>query len=177
MLDTGKGYEMENLIQTDAAINSGNSGGPLVNIAGEVIGVNTLVIRGNGSGAASAEGLGFAVPSNTARLISEQIILNGYFARPYLGVQIQSITPDIADRYDLSVDWGAFIIKVGRNTPASQSGLSVGDIIVRIGDIELDEDTVFINALFNYQPGDVVDIEVQRGNIRETLQARLIEFN
>ena len=74
MLDTGQGYEMENLIQTDAAINSGNSGGPLVNIAGEVIGVNTLVIRGDGIGSTAAEGLGFAIPSNTAGLISQQII-------------------------------------------------------------------------------------------------------
>ena len=176
MLDTGKGYEMENLIQTDAAINSGNSGGPLVNIAGEVVGVNTLVIRGNGSGVATAEGLGFAVPSNTARLISEQIIRNGYFARPYLGVQIQHITPNIADRYDLAVDWGAFITKVGRNTPAALSGLRVGDIIVCIGDVELDEETEFINALFQYQPGDAIDIEVLRGNNRETFQARLIEI-
>ena len=73
-LDTGNGYEMENLIQTDAAINSGNSGGPLVNLAGEVIGINTLVVRGDGMGSAIAEGLGFAIPSNTARLITEQII-------------------------------------------------------------------------------------------------------
>ncbi len=76
-LDTGEGYNMENLIQTDAAINSGNSGGPLVNLAGEVIGVNTLVVRGSSSSSASAEGLGFAIPSDTVELIANQIIEKG----------------------------------------------------------------------------------------------------
>ncbi|MCJ7531106.1 MAG: trypsin-like peptidase domain-containing protein, partial [Anaerolineales bacterium] len=88
-LDTGSGYQMEDMLQTDAAINQGNSGGPLVNLAGEVVGINTLVVRGQGYGSAIAEGLGFAVPSNTVRIIAEQIIKKGYFARPYLGVQWQ----------------------------------------------------------------------------------------
>lgn len=175
MLDTGQGYEMENLLQTDAAINSGNSGGPLVNLAGEVVGVNTLVVRGSGSGA-SAEGLGFAIPSNTALLISNQMIEKGYFARPYLGVQVQHIDPAAAARYDLPVEWGAFVVKVGGNTPAAQAGIQPGDIIVRIGEVLLDEDTVFINALFNYQPNDLVEVEVIRNSAREVLQARLIEL-
>ena len=175
MIDTGQGFEMENLLQTDAAINSGNSGGPLVNLAGEVVGVNTLVVRGNNSGAA-AEGLGFAIPSNTALLISNQIIEKGYFARPYLGVQVQHIDPAVAVRYDLPVEWGAFVVKVGGNTPAERAGILPGDIIVRISEALLDEDTIFINALFNYQPGDLVEIEVFRNGAREVLQARLIEL-
>jgi 2-alkenal reductase len=175
MINTGQGFEMENLLQTDAAINSGNSGGPLVNLAGEVVGVNTLVVRGNNSGAA-AEGLGFAIPSNTALLISNQIIEKGYFARPYLGVQVQHIDPAVAERYDLPVEWGAFVVKVGGNTPAEQAGILPGDIIVRISEALLDEDTIFINALFNYQPGDLVEIEVIRNGAREVLQARLIEL-
>jgi len=175
MIDTGQGYEMENLLQTDAAINSGNSGGPLVNLAGEVVGVNTLVVRASNTGAA-AEGLGFAIPSNTALLISNQIIEKGYFARPYLGVQVQQIDPLVAARYDLPVEWGAFVVKVGSNTPAEQVGILPGDIIVRIGDALLDENTVFINALFNYQPGDLVEVEVVRNGVREILQARLIEL-
>jgi 2-alkenal reductase len=176
MLDTGQGYEMENLLQTDAAINSGNSGGPLVNLAGEVVGVNTLVVRGNNAGAA-AEGLGFAIPSNTALLISNQIVENGYFARPYLGVQVQHIDPAAAARYDLPVEWGAFVVKVGGNTPAARAGLQAGDIIVRIGNIPLDTDTVFINALFTFQPGDVVDVEIIRNGERAVLHAQLIELN
>lgn len=177
MLDTGSGYEMENLIQTDAAINSGNSGGPLVNLAGEVIGVNTLVVRGNSGSSASAEGLGFAVPANTVRLISEQIIQKGYFARPYLGVQIQHINPNIATRYELPVEWGAYVVRVANGTPAESAGIRQGDIILRIGEKVLDETTQFINALFAYQPGDQVEVEVLRGSQRLLLQASLVELN
>ncbi len=86
-LDSGSGYQLMDMIQTDAAINHGNSGGPLVNLAGEVIGINTLVVRNSGSSSDTAEGLGFAVPSNTARAIADQIMQKGYFARPYLGIR------------------------------------------------------------------------------------------
>ena len=175
-LDTGNGYEMENLIQTDAAINSGNSGGPLVNLAGEVIGINTLVVRGDGMGSAIAEGLGFAIPSNTAKLITEQIIQKGYFARPYLGVQIQHINPSIAKRYNLPVEWGAYVVRIGGNSPASKVGITIGDIILRIGNITLDENTQFLNALFSYQPGDVVDVEILRGETDNVVQVQLTDL-
>ena len=177
MLDTGNGYEMENLIQTDAAINSGNSGGPLVNLAGEVVGINTLVVRGDGMGSAIAEGLGFAIPSNTAGLITEQIIQKGYFARPYMGVQIQHINPSIAQRYNLAVEWGAYVVRIGNNSPASKAGIISGDIILRIGNISLDEDIQFVNALFSYQPGDVVEVEFLRGGDHVTVQVQLTELN
>ncbi len=94
-IDTGQGYQIENLIQTDAAINHGNSGGPLVDLAGEVIGINTLIVRNTGSGDV-AEGLGFAIPINTAQAVAQQIIRQGYFARPLLGISYQSISPQIA---------------------------------------------------------------------------------
>jgi serine protease Do len=176
-LNTGNGYEMENLIQTDAAINSGNSGGPLVNLAGEVVGINTLVVRGDGMSSAIAEGLGFAIPSNTARLITEQIIQKGYFARPYMGVQIQHINPSVAQRYNLPVEWGAYVVRVGDNSPASKVGIVTGDIILRIGNISLDENTQFVNALFSYKPGDMVEVEFLRGQDHVTVQVRLTELN
>jgi 2-alkenal reductase len=163
-LETNKGYQMEDLIQTDAAINQGNSGGPLVNLAGEVIGINTLVVRGGGFGSTIAEGLGFAIPSNTARIISEQIIAKGYFARPYLGVRWQAITPSIALRYRLPVEWGAYISYVQPQSPADRGGLQAGDIIVRIGQDVISENTSFVNALFDHQPGEEVVIEIVRGN-------------
>jgi serine protease Do len=175
-MDTGNGYEMENLIQTDAAINSGNSGGPLVDLAGEVIGINTLVVRSSGTGSAIAEGLGFAIPSNTAKVIIEQIIQKGYFARPYMGVQVQEINPSIAQRYNLPAQWGAYIVKLSNNSPASNAGLKVGDIIARIGKITLDEKTQFANALFSYQPGDIVEVEFIRGNKHVTLNMQLTEL-
>ena len=86
MLDVNENYQMEGLIQTDAAINQGNSGGPLVNLAGEVIGINTLIVRGGTyGGVAVAEGLGFAIPANKAQAIAAQLVERGYISYPYLG--------------------------------------------------------------------------------------------
>ena len=112
-IDTGLGYQIEGLIQTDAAINSGNSGGPLLNLAGEVIGINTLIVRDSGSGAV-AEGLGFAIPINTARAVAEQIIEKGYFSRPYVGINWQAITPRIAAIYRLPADYGVYLPQLPR---------------------------------------------------------------
>lgn len=161
-LDSGLGYEIEGLIQTDAAINSGNSGGPLVNLQGEVIGINTLVVRGSFMGSAPAEGLGFSIPINTARIVAEQIIQKGFVARPYLGIRSQPITPNISAAYNLPVDWGSFITEILPDTPAARSNLQTGDIITKIGDIQLDEDHSFVNALFAHKPGDTVTLEIVR---------------
>jgi serine protease Do len=162
MLDTGNGYFMEDLLQTDAAINQGNSGGPLVNLNGELVGINSLIVRGGNGSSAVAEGLGFAIPSNTVRLIAERIIAQGYFARPYLGVNFQSVTPSIARRYDLSTSWGAYVTDVDYRGPAANAGLQRGDIIVSIGEQSIDEQNSYINALFAYQPGDQVAIKALR---------------
>ena len=173
VLDTGRGYQMEDLIQTDAAINQGNSGGPLVNLAGEVIGINTLVVRGNGG--AIAEGLGFAIPANTARVIASQIIEQGYFARPYLGIRWQTITPSIARRYNLPVAWGAYVAEIYPQSPAATGGLQVGDIIVQIGDQAIGEEVSFANALYHFQPGEQVDVIVVRQNREMALTITLGE--
>ncbi len=166
-IDSGRGYMIENLIQTDAAINHGNSGGPLVNLAGEVVGVNTLVVRSTASGDV-AEGLGFAIPINTAQAVAQQIIQKGYFARPYLGVSYQLITPSIAAAYNLPVQWGAYVTRVAVGSPASRAGLRPDDIIVRVGEITIDSQHSFINALFAYQPGERVTIEyIRQGEHRE----------
>lgn len=174
-IDTGNGYQMEDLIQTDAAINHGNSGGPLVDLNGEVIGINTLIVRGTGFGGDVAEGLGFAIPSNTAQAVADQIIQKGYFARPYLGIQWQPISPQIADAYGLPVKWGAYISSINSNSPASQAGLKRGDIITKIGDITLDADHSYINSLFTYSPGETINLEVVRGLKTLEIQATLGE--
>lgn len=163
MIDTGSGYQMENLIQTDAAINEGNSGGPLVNLAGEVIGINTLIVRNSGSGGI-AEGLGFAIPANTAARLTEQIIQQGYVSRPYLGIRWQPITPQIAAIYRLPVDWGVYISEVYSGSPAAGAGLQEGDIITSIADTNLDSENSYINTLFRHQPGDTVRLEIVRQN-------------
>lgn len=162
VLDTGKGYTMEDLIQTDAAINQGNSGGPLVNLNGEVIGINTLIVRGGLGSTTVAEGLGFAIPSNTVRLISEQIITNGYFSRPYLGITWQGITPSIARRYQLPVDWGAYVMSVEPGSPADLGGIQRGDIIIQIGDLEINQQRSYLNALFAQKPGDTINVKLYR---------------
>jgi serine protease Do len=168
-IDTGQGYQIEGLIQTDAAINQGNSGGPLVNLAGEVIGVNTLIIRSGNSGAI-AEGLGFAIPSNTARAVAEQIMQKGYFSRPYLGIRWQSISPDIAAAYDLPVKWGAYVTNVTANSPAGKAGIQADDIITQIGDTQIDETHSYINVLFQYKSGDQVTVIVLRNGQKLDLQ-------
>jgi len=175
MITSNEGYQIENLIQTDAAINSGNSGGPLVNLAGEVIGINTLVVRGSGLGSAPAEGLGFAIPSNVAKEISDQIIAQGYFARPYLGIRWQPISPDVSAAYDLPVDWGVYVTDVIAGSPAAQANLQQGDIITQIGDVQISSDNRFLNALFAYQPGDTVKIEVIRNGNKVELSVKLGE--
>lgn len=162
MLDTGSGYTMEDMIQTDAAINQGNSGGPLVNLAGEVIGINTVIVRGSNSTSTVAEGLGFALPSNTARIIAEQIIDKGYFARPTMGIRWQSISPQLASRYNLPVQYGAYVLQLMEGGPASAAGIQVDDIIIKIGDDEIDADTSFVNALYGSQPGATVPVTVMR---------------
>jgi len=161
-LDTGSGFLMEDLIQTDAAINQGNSGGPLVNLNGDVVGINTLVVRGSGRSNTIAEGLGFAIPINTARIVAEQILEKGYFSRPHLGIRWQAITPRIARVYNLPVQWGAYISKVLPGSPAEENGLQQGDIITHIDGIPLDEEHTYINTLFSHEPGEEVVIKAVR---------------
>ena len=160
-IDTGQGYSIDGLIQTDAAINQGNSGGPLVNLAGEVIAINSLIVRNSGTGTV-AEGLGFAIPINTARVVSEQLIQKGHVSRPYLGITYQPITPRVAAIYRLPVQYGVYITDVSTGSPASQAGLRVGDIITGIDTTNLDETHAYINTLFQYAAGDTVTLTVNR---------------
>jgi serine protease Do len=170
-IDTGQGYQIEGLVQTDAAINEGNSGGPLVNLTGQVVGVNTLVVRSSGSGTV-AEGLGFAIPANTARAVAEQIMEKGYFSRPYMGISWQLVTPRVARIYNLPVEWGVYVTRVEPGSPAEQAGIETGDIITRLGEVSLDEEHSYINALFEYEAGQQVQVELARG--RQMIQVEVV---
>ena len=163
-LESNNGYQMENLIQTDTAINQGNSGGPLVNLAGEVIGINVMIVRGSSYSSATAEGLGFAIPSNTAKLISDQIIQKGAFSRPVLGIRWTEITARMARAYRLPTESGVYIMEITNGGPADRAGLQVDDIIIRIGDYTIAENGSFYNCLFKYSPGDTVEVEFYRGS-------------
>ena len=123
--------QFEPLIQTDAAINPGNSGGPLLDSRGQVIGINTVVLRDPTSGG-TASGLGFAIPINLANEIARQIIATGRVRRAYIGVVPADITPEIAAQFGLPVQRGIILRGVGRGTPADAAGLQVADIITQI---------------------------------------------
>jgi len=162
-IETEQGFQMEDLIQTDAAINHGNSGGPLINLAGQVIGMNTLVIRSTSSTTSDqAEGLGFAVAANTVKAISDQLIATGKVSRPYLGIQWEPITPDVAQQYNLPVQNGIYITQLGQSGPAQAAGLQMGDIITSLGGINLDDTHPFINTLLQFKPGQTVDLGLNR---------------
>jgi serine protease Do len=169
-IDSGSGYSIDGLIQTDAAINQGNSGGPLVNLAGEVVAINTLIVRSTGTGTV-AEGLGFAIPINTARVISEQLIQNGFVSRPYLGISYQPISPRVAAVYRLPVQYGVYITDIYANSPASQAGLRIGDIITAIDNTNLDDTHEYLNILFQYSAGDPVTLTVNRSG--KTIQVQV----
>ncbi len=171
-LDTGDGYSMDGLIQTDAAINQGNSGGPLINLAGQVIGINTMIVRSSGSSTV-VEGLGFAVPSSTAQDVASRIIEKGFVTRPYVGVTTQSIDPSLARRFGLPVDWGAYVTDVDAGSPATKAGIEKGDIIIQVGSISLDETHLYLNALFNYAPGETLKLVVMRGSEQIELNVTL----
>lgn len=158
------------LIQTDAAINSGNSGGPLVNALGQVIGINTLVVRSSNSGNI-AEGLGFAIPSNQVSVITNQLITNGKVEHPYLGVSAQDLTPQIARTLNLGTLEGAVVTLVDPTSPAGQAGLQEEDVITAINGQKINQEYPFIRALLAHKPGETVTLTILRDG--KTMQLKL----
>lgn len=179
-LDVSRDQSLEGLIQTDAAINHGNSGGPLVNLAGQVVGINTAILRADpataryGMGAADlAEGLGFAIPSARVRDIANQLIARGRVEYPTLGVRYQEITPALAAVYNLPVSHGLYVQEVERNSPAAQGGIQRGDIVIQIDGVPLDEDHSLVNVLMRHKVGDEVMVVVFRGGQRQDVKVTL----
>lgn len=170
------GIVLEDLIQTDAAINHGNSGGPLVNTQGQVIGINTSVIRQTQGGEA-VEGIGFAIPSNTVQLVARQLIEKGRVTRPFLGVAHQQINPALASFYNLPVKYGAFVLQVTADGPAGRAGVQAGDILVRLGDDPIDDAHPFLNVLMKHAPKERVKLTVNRNGQQLELEAVLTERN
>ncbi len=150
-----------NLIQHDAAINPGNSGGPLFNFSGEVVGVNTLGIPVSQSGEL-VQGLFFAIPSNTVKEIAAKLIERGEVTYPYFGIEYETLTPEVIAQIDLPVANGVYVINVVPGGPADEAGIQPGDIVTDIGESQINQQTSFSEALFNYEPGDTVDILVIR---------------
>ena len=163
---------LDGLIQTDAAINPGNSGGPLVNAVGEVIGINTAVIRGGGS---SAEGIGLAIAIDTAKPIIEALRKGGVPAdeRPFLGVSSQDLTPEIRQNIDSPASAGAVIAEVVAGSAADAAGLKRLDVIVKIDGRDVQGAVNVGSTIRTHKPGDTVEIEYYRGDEKRTTTATL----
>lgn len=166
--------DLGNLIQTDAAINEGNSGGPLVNMNGQVIGVNTAI-------ASNAQNIGFAIPINDVKGLIEQVLNTGSFARPYLGVRYISITSAIAKQYALPVNSGAYIAPSGitgtnpilPGSPADKADLKAGDIITGVNGAKLDQQTSLTSLLNRHKSGEVIKLQILRAGKTITVTVTL----
>jgi len=161
--------EYEDFIQTDAAINVGNSGGPLVNINGEVIGVNTAILSRTGG----SVGVGFAIPINMAENIIAQLIKSGKVTRGWLGVMIQDMTPEVAEKFGVTHAAGALVTRVVGGTPAAKAGLEAGDVIVRYGGRRVTTVAKLRASVAATKPGSSVKIVVLRNGKEKTLTAKI----
>jgi serine protease Do len=150
--------DYEDFIQTDAAINPGNSGGPLVNLDGEVIGINTAILSGSGG----YMGAGFAIPSNLARGIADQLIDNGEVVRGYLGVVIQDLTAELADSFGIDQRQGALVAQVSDDSPAQKAGLKAGDVIIKFQDKSVKDIGSFRNRVSLTPPGSRASLVIIR---------------
>ncbi len=145
----------ENFIQTDASINPGNSGGPLFNLRGEVIGINTAIIN-------FAQGIGFAIPSNMAKQVIEQLLAKGKVVRGWLGVGIQPLTPELAKKFGVTEGGGVLVNEVFERDPAALAGIQPGDVIVRINGVVVDSPNKLSRLIGTLAPGVTSQIEVVR---------------
>ena len=169
-LDSESGWSLYDMIQTDAAINPGNSGGPLISLEGEVIGINTAKIA-----SVEVSGVGFAVSSNTAGPVVQELIDNGYVSRPYLGVSLVTVTPTIANSYGLYTDEGVMVYHVSVDSPAYDAGLQAGDVIIEIDGEKMTSSDDVILAIRNHDVGDTIEITYMRYHLQASVSVKLIE--
>ncbi|KKQ73196.1 MAG: Protease Do [Berkelbacteria bacterium GW2011_GWB1_38_5] len=172
----GDQEQLNNLLQTDAAINSGNSGGPLVNLAGQVIGINTAV-------ASNAQGIGFAITINQAKGALESYKKTGKIVKPYLGVQYVTLNKDIISQNNIKVDHGALIVSgrnqsaVVANSPADKAGIKEGDVVLEINGQRIDENHPLSAVLQQFQPDDEIELKISRDNKESVLKLKLGSTN
>jgi len=165
---------LDNVIQTDAAINSGNSGGPLLNISGQVIGMNTAVDQ-------QGQSIGFAIPVNLVKSALASYLSSGKIVRPMLGVRYIPMNPDFAAKNKLPINYGAYIYSSGNSpavaegSPAQNAGLKSGDIITQINNDKIDENHTLIGLLGKYNPGDTVKVMFNRDGTTKAVNIKLGE--
>ncbi|MGA2199185.1 MAG: trypsin-like peptidase domain-containing protein [Nitrososphaerales archaeon] len=164
----GTDFVLEGLVQTDAAINPGNSGGPLADLEGRVIGLNTAMIP-------FAQGVGFAIPSDTIKRTIDQISKHGRVVRPWLGISGLDVNPSIARRYGLSFESGVLLAEVMRDSPAHAAGLREGDIVVGIGENKVEQMKGLVTALSKFGIGERVTVSFVRTGTTYEADLRLAE--
>ena len=164
----GTDFVIEGLIQTDAAINPGNSGGPLADLDGRVIGLNTAMIP-------FAQGVGFAIPSETIKRVIEQISKQGSVIRPWLGISGFDVNRSVARRYGFSVESGVLLAEVVRDGPSYRAGLREGDIVVGIGEDKVQDMKSLVTALSKFGIGEEVTIGFVRTGTTYETNLRLAE--
>lgn len=157
------------LIQTDTAINMGNSGGPLINVDGQVIGINSAIFSLSGS----SSGIGFAISSNLARTLAETLIEKGQVVRSYTGILPESLKE--YEQKQLKLTSGSILRRVESNGPAAEAGLKTGDVIIRVGSLPINNEVDVRNSMFRYTPGTTVPFEIIRDGQHKVLQVKLAE--
>ncbi len=160
----------DDFIQTDASINPGNSGGPLLNMKGEVVGINTAIIK-------SGQGIGFAIPSNLAKGIIAQLKKSGKVTRGWLGVAIQDITPELAEYYGLKNDSGALVAKVYKDNPAYKAGIKAGDVIIKVDGEKIQSSRDLSANIAGHGVGERVKVTLIRNGHEKTVYVKLGERN
>ena len=170
---SGLGIEgYENFIQTDASINPGNSGGALVNLRGELVGINTAILAPGGASSGNV-GIGFAIPSNLVMQISDQLLKHGEVQRAYLGVQMQDITPDLADAFNIKDNRGAVVTRVIKDSAAEKAGLKVGDVVTAVNGSSLLNANNLRNTIGLMMVGQTVKLDIIRNGKAQTITAKV----
>jgi serine protease Do len=167
----GSNAAYDRYIQTDAAINSGNSGGPMFDMAGNVVGINTAIYSPSGGNV----GIGFAIPAEEAKPVVDVLMKGGRVKRGYLGIQIQAITDDIASALGLPKNHGEIVARVEPGYPAAKAGLQQGDVVVKVNNVEVTPDNTLSYIVSNLPIGSRIPIEVIRHNQHLTLTAVIAE--
>jgi len=163
--------EYEDFIQTDAAINPGNSGGAMVNVKGELVGINTAIFSTSGG----YQGIGLAIPSDMAKDVMDSLIAKGKVVRGWLGVSVQSITPELAKQFNLKEEKGALVGDVVEESPAEKAGIQRGDIITAYGGKKIDEPYQIRNAVANTAPGKEMELTIIREKTTKTIKITISE--
>ena len=167
-----EGVALNNLIQTDAPISPGNSGGALANASGQVIGINVAYLPPQSTGASN---IGFAIPSVVATQVVDEIVKTGKATHAYIGIGTQTVTADLQQQFGLSRSSGILVAQVTATGPAANAGIQQGDIIVKVGDKEMIVSSDLLVAIRDKKPGDVVEVTFDRDGVEQTVSVTLEE--